>query len=213
MSNESLSALLDGECSSEELDRTLAEIGRSPELAKAWSRLCLTREMREGTRMPADQRCICAGVMGAIAGLSAEAGAGASGKVVGIDSRRSRMGRAARSVAWKPVAGFAAAASVGAAAVLLLTPDQWSNPAPSGPAGVMEVSQQARTDDPVGGAEAVSVESELAAVPNAAQRRLLREYLMNHSSSVAEQGVGGTLRYARFAAYTTDGSVSTDGPR
>ena len=32
----------------------------------------------------------------------------------------------------------------------------------------------------------------------------LRQYLMDHSSAVAGEGLGGTLRYARFAAHTAD---------
>ena len=48
---ESLSALLDGECSATELDRILAELERDPALRQQFSRQCLARDSRMGTRV------------------------------------------------------------------------------------------------------------------------------------------------------------------
>lgn len=214
MSNESLSALLDGECTPEELDRTLAEIGRSRELAVAWSRLCLARELREGTRITDIQRCICESVMSAIAAVGADEFRNGSSKVVAIDGWRQPLRRGAKPVAWKPVVGFAAAASVGVAAVLLLAPARWAGP-PSG-AGAVVAAADTLAPELGSNAAVASLRPVSLGAPqaqDAEQRRLLREYLMNHSSSVAEQGVGGPLRYARFAAYTTDGAVAGEEQR
>jgi len=40
--------------------------------------------------------------------------------------------------------------------------------------------------------------------------QMLREYLMDHSNAIADEGVGGTLRYARFAAHTAEYRSQTD---
>ena len=171
MSQETLSALLDGECSPEELDRLLDQLDRSPEMKQAYSRLCLSREAQEGTRIAREQACICAGVM---AGLD-EAPLPASDKLVDLDSRRPN--RRAALARWKPVAGFAAAASFGAVAMLVTLPLPAARPQ-----GLRAVSasaaeiQQMQEDD-------------------------LSNYLIEHSNTAASRGMGGTLSYARFAAH------------
>jgi hypothetical protein len=37
-----------------------------------------------------------------------------------------------------------------------------------------------------------------------AHAAMLREYLMDHNNAIGDEGVGGTLRYARFAAYKAE---------
>lgn len=200
MPQESLSALLDGECTGSELDRLLDELERSPELGEQWSRLCMAREARAGTRIGSEQPCICADVMSRLEA----APAGADAKVVDLAVHRATVSAARRprvASMWKPVVGFAAAASVGAAAVMFLQPQSGG--------GVAE---------PVGGPAASvasigSTDRNLRTVSNDvedAHTQMLREYLMDHSNAIADEGVGGTLRYARFAAHTAEYRSQSD---
>lgn len=194
MVKDSLSALLDGECSGAELDCLLDELDRSPDLARQWSRLCLAREAAEGTQVRQEQPCICADVMSRL-------DAAPAGKVVELAPRRAAR-RSLLATYWKPAVGLAAAASMGAAAVLLVQPDAQNElapyPAPSGqlagwtPAGGMALQ-------PVVSLEAEDVHADT-----------LRQYLMDHSNAIAGEGMGGTLRYARFAAHTAEYRPQTD---
>lgn len=214
MPKESLSALLDGECSDAEIDRLLEEMDRAPQLAQQWGRFWLRHESAvEGTRVLKGQACICADVMAAIA---AEPAPSKVGKVVDLAAWRLPSVK----TYLRPVAGFAAAASMGAAAVLfiggseeprfssgrtVLLPDSslskaadraW-RPAPTptvgGPASSAMLQPVQVAADDLGDWSASNAEY-------AAQ---LREYLVDHSSAAA-QGLGSTLRYARFAAYNSD---------
>jgi negative regulator of sigma E activity len=196
MPQDSLSALLDGECSSAELDRLLDELDRSPELGAQWSRLCLAREAGIGTRVAKQQPCICADVMGKLDAIPAVANAKVVDLAVHKANRRSRM-----ASIWKPAIGFAAAASVGAAAVMFIQPQ--NSPAGGGrdlrviPAGTVASWSQ-------------TPELRTVATTDDAHSQMLREYLMDHSNAIADEGVGGTLRYARFAAHTAEYRSQTD---
>lgn len=199
MSQESLSALLDGECSPGELDRLLDELDRSPELKQAYSRLCLSREAREGTRIATGQACICADVM---AGLD-EAPMPASDKLVDLDSRRARP----RPVLarWKPLAGFAAAASFGAVAVLVTLPQTAlvANGGGSSSGGFSPEATTAPVSLPLPAAprpKGLRVASVTTAELQQ-QEDDLSNYLIEHSNTAASRGMGGTLSYARFAAH------------
>ena len=189
MSQETLSALLDGECSPEELDRLLDELDRSPELKQAYSRLCLSRDAREGTRIAKEQACICAGVM---AGLD-DSPMPTSDKLVDLDSRR--QWRKAVLARWKPAAGLAAAASFGAVAVLVALPqsalvayrgEAGSGFAPSANTAPVSLPAPARPS----GLRVVSADEDD-----------LNNYLIEHSNTAASRGMGGTLSYARFTAH------------
>ena len=196
-SSDALSALLDGECDAAETDRLLAELARSPELRSEWSRMCLAREAAGGTRIGRDQPCICAGVM---AGLDDAPAA----NVVPFPSRR-------KPYNWQSWPNLAAAAALAAVAVLVAMPtahDDSANPA------AMPVLQAALTPS-VGKATTL-----VAAAPSRRARALqvaavrapeeqqqqdeLDAMLMEHSNSIADQGMGRTLRYARFAAHTAE---------
>lgn len=190
MAEENLSALLDGECSAEDLDRLLARMERSPGLKQSFSRLCLTREAAAGTRIERNQPCICDDVMSR---LDAEPQP-VSDRVVDLDERRRP-----RRWAWKPAAGLAAAAAMGALAVLVTLPEaRQSTPAS---AGVASFVPQATT--PVAlPLPSISRPRHLQQV--AAQTEAeddLSNYLIEHSNTVAGRGMGGTLSYARFAAH------------
>lgn len=202
MPPESLSALLDGECTGPELDRLLDELERSPELGERWSRLCMAREARAGTRIGAEQPCICADVMSRLE----TAPAGADAKVIDLAVHRAaatghRRGRILPF--WKPAVGFAAAASVGAAAVMFLQPQPGAGLVEPGqglaPASLATIGSPDRTLRTVATSEV-----------DHAHAQMLREYLMDHSNAIADEGVGGTLRYARFAAHTAESRSQMD---
>lgn len=196
MLKDSLSALMDGECSASELDRLLDELDRSPELGQQWSRLCLAREVGEGVRVTAGQPCICSSVMSRLDQAPAEI---ARDKVVHLNDHR-RSGTAARHLSiWKPAFAFAAAASVGAAAVLLLQPPQLGTPSASGSTGL------AFGNDAGLGWSRVSAPAP-GYVSNAerAHSQMLSEYAMDHSGAAAAEGVGGALRYLRVVAHTAE---------
>lgn len=204
MPRESLSALVDGECSAEELDRLLDAMERSPELKQAYSRLCMAREAGEGTRITREQRCISAAVMARVASEPmAEAGA----RVTDLDSRR----RWAGPRSFGAFAGLAAAASVAAVAMLLalpgLKPDEEMAagllPQVSAPAPLSTVSMPLtrRSRD----LRAVAYTPE-----QAEQMDELNGFLIEHSNTLGEQGVGGTLRYARYAAHSTQAVLPED---
>lgn len=201
MTVEALSALIDGECTPEELDRLLDALERDPELARRFSRGRLAQDAREGVRVLKGQPCICAGVMDAVRREAPPQRQPAS-RVVALPPRRP----AAR--VWKPLIGLAAAASMGALAVLLVRPESRSLPAPAG-------SSVSLPDPGAGPLLSVSADPALVqAWPRSddASARQLRSFLIDHSSAMAEEGVGGTLRYARFAAHTADlRAVAADG--
>lgn len=205
MALDALSALLDGECSDQELDRVLEELERSPELARQWSRMCLSRDAREGVRVTPPAACICSEVMGR---LDATPGAvDDPARIVDLASRRTRRAAATASAEqrrrsgypWRPLVGFAAAASMGAAAVFFLQPQQDADP--SRPVGIPAAGTLAHWNS----ATPAGVEARPVALSqDDAHAEMLREYLIDHSSVAAGEGLGSTLRYARFAAHTAD---------
>lgn len=202
MSHETLFAVLDGEHSPGELDRLLDEIERSPQLARQWSRWCLVREAQEGVRITREQGCICAGVISALDGQEA-----LSDKVVPI-APSARPAAAARR--WRPLISLAAAASVvgfGLVAVLNL-----QTPSPTGavPVSLTQLqpaspSAEAGKVIPVTGADTrVSQTRQVWANAAVEDLQQLDDYLIDHSNLRSVAGVGGSLGYARFAAYTAD---------
>ena len=133
-----------------------------------------------------------------------DAPAAMDGKVVDLAVRKAeRVGAASRlrmPAAWKPLAGFAAAASMGAAAVFFLQPQS---------GGDASGGEQPVRGIPVAGTLAhwkqqPGVVQPVALTSDEAHNQMLQEYLMDHSSAVAGEGFGSTLRYARFAAHTAD---------
>jgi len=196
MSEETLSALLDGECSSEELDRLLDELERSPALKQSYSRLCLTREAAEGTRIAKAQPCICGDVM---ARLDAEP-MPFSDKLSDLDARRPR------SRSWKPMAGLAAAATVAAMAVMVVVPQsrerQGGGMAQGGMFGAPQISQPVSLPLPsISRPRNLQMVSVQADEIQQAQEDDLSNYLIEHSNTAAGRGMGGTLSYARFTAH------------
>lgn len=179
---ESLSALLDGECGPSELERLLSEFERDPALREEFSRLCLARETRHGIRVRSTQLDFPSRVLAALDGA-----AGEPAVVV-------PMGNRVRRLPWRAAASLAAAAAVGAVAVMAIRP---AGPAPAASSAVA-LSLPAVTPAQ---AEGEPVETQYAELDdeNASQ---LRNYLMTYQSR--GQGVGATLGYARYAAYTDE---------
>ena len=178
---ESISALLDGELSPSELDRFLAEFDRDPELRRHFSRQVMAREARQGTRVREPDLDFADRVL---AGLDREE----SPVVVPFGDR-------VRRLPWRMAVSLAAAAGLGALSVLAVRPaaEPVLGPGPL----VASVPAAPAT------AQAQPVETGYAELDdeNAAQ---LRNYLMAYSQSRGQQGVGSTLGYARYAAYTDD---------
>lgn len=197
MVKDSISALVDGECSPDELDRILDEMERSPELKASWSRLCLVRDAHEGIGIRKSQPCICAGVM---ARLDAQERSSSSRVVPLVAAPRLRA-------YWKPLAGLAAVASIAAVAVVLNLQQQ------SGAVPVPGFAPQAGSpvNLPAAGGRPGSLQL-VSASPDEIQRPVLdddlRQYLIEHSNALADRGMGATLSYARFAAHSVGESTA-----
>ncbi len=223
MSEELLSALLDGECSAGEVRRLMDELERSPALKQRWSRMCAVREAMEGTRVAAVSGDFCAGVMAAIqqdkTAAPQPAKAPLLSKVVAMPVRPPAA--AANAPRWQPFAGLAAAASIAAVAAIggyrmlnqpIGAPVQTASLTPAAATvGTQPVTFTAAADSsqarlvPVsattGGNEPVETRwSQL----DADTARQLSEYMMEHSNMRAEQGVGGSLSYPRMTLRTAE---------
>jgi len=197
MAKDTLSAIFDGECSPAELDRFLDELDQSPELKQAWSRMCLSRDAAEGVRVGAAQPCICDDVMRRIDTEPATF----SDKVVPIVRR-------GLSSYWKPAIGLAAAASFGAIAVSLNFSGHDSLGGTASPGLVPQVSSPVSM--PIVSHPARNLRMVSASPQDLQQMEQdddLRAYLIEHSSAIADRGMGGALSYARFAAHTGDQMV------
>ena len=180
-----VSLLIDGECSDSELDQILAEMDRDPTLGQQFSRQVLAREAREGTRIRAAHLDFSAKVLAALHDEPTAEPA----VVVPFGTR-------VRRLPWRAAASLAAAAALGAVAVLVVRPAALDAP------GVMGTQTAAIPQDalvPVATAQPVETQFAELADEDAQQ---LRNYLMAYSQSRGQQGVGSTLGYARYAAYT-----------
>lgn len=198
MAKDTLSAVLDGECSSDELDRFLEELDRNPALMGEWSRHCLARDAAEGVRVQPASACICGDVMAQLGPMAAPARA----KVIPLFRERVRS-------YWKPAIGLAAAASFGAIAVSLNVAEQVPTAAPS----AVSVPMSGTTVSmPVSGnrqGRLLTVSASPEDLERAAREADLRNYLIEHSSAVTDRGMGATLSYARFAAHSEDTATMT----
>lgn len=214
MSEELLSALLDGECTPAEVEAALAAIERSPALKGRWSRMCLTRDALAGVAVAKPSFDFAAGVMAAIAG---EAQTEAHPRVVPL--RRTAAAaqptpvvqpqRLATRRRWQPITGLAAAASIAAVALvggraLLNTPVDGGAVAPSASQVTASVNPdivRVSADGEISGA--AGQDSRWAQLDNETARQL-NDYLLEHSNSRADAGMGGSLGYARLAVRTAD---------
>lgn len=214
MSKDALSALIDGECTGPELDRLLDEMDHAPELARRWSRMVLAREVRMGTQIKRRQPCICADVMGHLEAESEHPKLVdlAVRKASTMPSPRARTTPSRLVAFWKPAAGFAAAASMGAAAVLLVQPQTGQQVEDAGPMHEMGVVAGFQNVNAGARAQQVGLDSD-ERTRDEQYRRMLREYLVNHSHSIAGEGMGSTMGFTRIVAHTTDDRRQNDESR
>jgi len=219
MSEELLSALLDGECTPGEVKRLLDQLEHVPALQQRWTRMCLVREATENTRVREVSVDFCAGVMAALEREPIADAPARSPKVVALQPRRAAAATVPRS-RWQPMVGLAAAASIaaiatvggyrwisqpvgGAVAVASTAPVVGSAKvqpvafATGGPqqARLLQVSTSAGADEPI--------ETRWSQL-DADTARQLNEYMMEHSNMRAEQGVGGALSYPRMMVRTAE---------
>lgn len=172
MNDESMSALLDGECSPQERDQLLTQIDQDPALRQRYARMVKARQVRRA----------------ALARPAAVPDDFADQVMAALPARPDPVHAepADEAFSWQPAAGLVAAAALGAVAVLAL--QSVNPPAPATRAAIVaappanDAAVVARLDD--------------------ANARQLRNYLMAYSQSRGEHGMGGTLGYARYAAHT-----------
>lgn len=186
MTAESLSALLDGECTPAELDRLLDQMDADPALKARYSRMTLAREARLNTRVRSAEIDFSAAVMAA---LESEPTAERSSNILPF---RPRL-----PVSWQPYAGLALAASLGAVAVLAIRPQSTALPE------AMPVTTQMAPVETLP-AEAYEVTERRWPRSDEDNAEQLNNYLIAYSQSRAQQGMGSTLGYARFAAHTAE---------
>lgn len=213
MSEEMLSALLDGECSPDEVAALLAEIDRSPALKARWQRLCATRDALAGVAIRRQPLDLLAGVMAA---LDAEPDTAVHPNVVPM---RSTAGAAApvpaaaqRSLRRSRFAGLAVAASITAVVAiggrsLLESPLETRLPAPAETAAAVPVRaadlvRVSASGEIIGTLDNEPVASHWTQVDDETARRL-NGYLLEHNSRTGS-GMGGALGYARIAVRTAD---------
>ena len=182
MIDESLSALLDGECSPQERDQLLTQIDQDPALRQRYARMLKARQVRRS----------------ALARPVAVPDDFADQVMAALPVRPDPVETPAdEPFQWQPAAGLVAAAALGAVAVLAL--QAVNPPAPATQAALV-------APPPANDAAAVAKLDDTNA-------RQLRNYLMAYSQSRGQQGMGGTLGYARYAAYTAGSDDPQDGSR
>lgn len=169
---EQLSALTDGELDSQELDLLVRRLERDEELAARWTRYHLIGEaMRNNLpeQLPFD---LTARVSAAIA------------------EEAPVVAPAVATRGWKrPVVGLALAASIAAAALIGLPPQQALQPEAGAPVAV-------QTPEKLPGATAGQV-----AQVDWERNARLNEFLMSHNESATMNQMSGVIPYARMVGY------------
>ena len=218
MSEELLSALLDGECTPAEIEAALAAIERSPALKARWTRMCMTRDALAGVRIAKPAVDLTASIMAA---LDDQPEVAASSNVVPLRPRVSApvptqapgaaVAVSARSLRWQRIAGLAVAASI-TAVVAIGGRNLLDQPIVDG--GAVAEQQAALSasivkvdaNGEIAGQVPVDVASEDSPAwdqLDADSARQLNEYLIRHSSGGADAGMGVSLGYSRLLAQQT----------
>jgi negative regulator of sigma E activity len=212
MSEESLSALVDGECSNTDLSQLLDNIDRSPALKDRWSRMCLMREARRGTRIEAAHLQFASRVMAALDQVQPEAAV-----VVPLKAKAAPPKVVASPRPWRPLVGLAAAASLIGAVVLVIW--QQGAPVPAGaipvapPSVVAAIDSRAEAKGAITPAVSTGADTRGDLQWSSLDRASAQElggYLIDYSSYRSTQGMGG-LGYARYAAHATEGTADPAG--
>lgn len=199
MPSEVLSAAVDNSASAAEWDRLLDAVGRDPALKEEWSRIWEWRDARDGVALHKAGAGFCAGVMAAV-----QLEAPPSAKVVDIISARpvapvsAPVPAKAASLRWRSLIPLSAAAGMAAAVLLLGRPFDSAAPAPEAIAAAPVV----RVAD-AGATWSAPERDDGATQPmDAASAEVLNSYLMEHSNTLAERSMGGSISNARFAVHT-----------
>lgn len=193
MPREALSAAVDNSASAAEWDQLIEAVGREPALKEEWSRIWASRDARDGVALDKAGAGFCAGVMAAL-----EQEAAPSGKVVDIATHRPAK-TARPSLNWRSLVPLSAAAGM-AAAVLFVGRPFDSSPAAQTVAAAPATTVVADASPTWSAAER---EDGAAQPMDAASAEVLNAYLMEHSNTLAERSMGGSISNARFVVHTT----------
>lgn len=191
MSKQLLSAAVDAAATEAEWDALLLAVENDPELKAGWSRCWAQRDARDNVALaaPAD---FCSGVMAAIANEKI-----LPSTVVQMPVR-SAPPKIKAAPGWRTLVPLSAAAGVVAAVLLVggtrtLSTDRGSELIATGGSSNIAATPVNFTAGDQGRSS-----------PDAEKAAILNAYLMEHSNSLAERSMGGTLANARFAARTAD---------
>lgn len=213
MSDEFLSALIDGECTGTEVEQMLRTMEGSPELQRYWMRMCLAREVARGTQVRQAHFDFPERVMAAVAAEPSPATNAPATNVIPLPARGRR--------AWQPLVGLAAAAGLAAVAVVSVVQFNRSaqpgaqNPPATAIAGATDMADL--MPENAGQGQEVLVSDDQSSVPDdqtmpadlrwaqvdSASAQQLTGYVIDHSNYRSTQGLGG-LGYARVAAHFAD---------
>lgn len=194
MSNQLLSAAVDAAATEAEWDALIESVENDPEIKAEWSRVWQWRDARDGVSLAAGDD-FCSGVMAAIANEKPLP------STVVTMPRRAPVVAARPARSWRTLVPLSAAAGV-VAAVLFMGGLR----GPAGNNGSDLVASQGASSGQMMATTPVSfsgIEGSNA-LPDDAKAAILNAYLMEHSNSLAERSMGGTLANARFAARTAD---------
>lgn len=192
MSREALSAAVDNAATSAELDALLDALERDPALMEEWSRTWAWRDARDGVQQrPGGD--ICAGVMSAIRAEPLP-----SEKVVDLAGRRAE--RRAPRLDWRTLVPLSAAAGMAAAVLFFGRP---FDPAPAAAVVAAAPAETVVADAGAAGWNTAERGSGGSVRPmDAASAEVLNSYLMEHSNTLAERSMGGSISNARFVVHT-----------
>ncbi len=188
MSKQLLSAAVDAAATEAEWDALIEVIDKNPEIKSGWGRIWACRDAHDGVLLTASED-FCSGVMMAIANEKP-----LPSTVVPLPARTvAAANRSRRSRGWRTLVPLSAAAGV-VAAVLVV----------GGLGGNDSENVPPLTASSAAAVNITPVSLGNAARPDAAKAAILNAYLMEHSNSLVERSMGGTLANARFAARTAD---------
>jgi len=193
MSKQVLSAAIDAAATEAEWDALLTAIEDDPALKDAWSQHWEWRDARDGVAVKA-RGDFSAGVMAAIA---AEPMAEMPNPKVVPLRAKAVSPPVASAQRWRTLVPLSAAAGVVAA--VLFVGGLRGPSAPEAP--VIATAAVATATTPVNWTAGSNANPSQA---DAAKAAILNAYLMEHSNTLAERGMGSTLANARFAARTAD---------
>lgn len=206
---ETLSALIDGECSAAELDSVLDACATQPELLRFYSRQHVVRESLAGRELHVHSESLCAAVMRGIQAPSPNSASPRSLRRLGHSASKASHRRARRR--WQAVGGLAMAASLGAVVAvgayrLMVVPGAGPeamhvatlSPAPEATPRLASVSLPAESEAGSGPGTTHMVSwSRL----DPRTTRQIDDYIMEHAGYGSGQVMGAPLSYARISAH------------